>query len=190
MVDLELRRKLAENIRQLIAGQLETGQIDDAFYFRYSSTDDRAVREISTVCYSLYSQPTRRKEQSHAEVCSQEMNELLDRAILFLHTEQEYEWPAENILPGVRALIGLAVFLALPPLMAFVNFGLPLRMVAAQAFMLMFALLGVVIMFVSLELITMKPAPVLLKSKKLKHRGDYAVWPFFRRGDLALANRR
>ena len=118
------------------------------------------------------------------------MNELLTRAILFLQTEHEYEWPAESLLPGSRAVAGIGLFMLLPILIALIVFSLPLTVISAPFFMLGFTFLSVIGMFVSLGLISMKPAPVLLRSKRLEYRGDYEVWPFFRRGDHALAIRR
>ena len=189
MIDVELRHKLVENLRQLRTGCLEPLQFDDAFYFRFSSTDDRAVREIAVLCYSLRPQNSTGDCGSFPAIHSQAMNELLSRAILFLQTEHEYEWPAESLFPGARAVAGLGLFMLLPLAMGLIALSLPLEMVAAQSFMLAFMLFSVAIMFVALKLIAMKPASVPLKSKRLENRGDYEVWPFFRRGDHALAKR-
>ena len=85
------------------------------------------------------------------------------------------------------AITGLTIFLALPVVMAFVAIGLPINVVAAQSFMVGFALLSVVGMLFSLRSIAMKPCPASLRSKPMKNRGDYDVWPFYRQGDHALA---
>ena len=187
MVDYELRESLVMNLKRLLAGQ--TGSVDDAFYFRFTSTDDRGVREIATLCYSLFSKRPTSQPADSSLVKSQTMHRLLAKAILFLESELEYEWPAESLLPGRRAVFGLVFFLALPIVMAMVAFSVPVNVVAAQSFTLVLVLFSSAGMLFSLYLIAMKPAPVPIKSKKLGQRGDYEVWPFYRRGDYALSNR-
>ncbi len=186
MVDRELRDNLAASLRRLTSGAQPREGFDDAFYFRFCSTEDRAVREIATYCHSLIaSEPAGQSDLGG--INSLLMHGLLMRSILFLQTELEYEWPAESLIPSRRAAIGLCLFMVLPAIMALLVMRLPVATIASLWFMLTFVAFSFAATLAALKLIAMKPAPTPMRSRKMLNRGDFDVWPFYRRGDHALA---
>src|SRR3954449_10824414 len=99
MVDKEARKELAIRLHHLVSGEMTNDEFD-CHYERWEDSNDPAVAEIATFGYGVYSSGlgTYRLKGSHAG--SVEDRELASRAILFLNTGLEYEWPR-----GVRQIV-------------------------------------------------------------------------------------
>jgi hypothetical protein len=94
MVDKEARVELRIALRRLVTGRMTNDQFDDLYYEHWMDSKDLAVAKIGEFGYCLYSSdlllPYRLKGP-HA--VSPEVRRLASRGILFLYTDQEYEWP-------------------------------------------------------------------------------------------------
>ena len=95
MVDSDLRISLSQDVRRLATGRMSNDDFDDVYYEQYDSSHDRAVCEISGFCYSLYSSdlllPMRLRGRHALDA---DTKRTCIRAVLFLRSGLEYEWPA------------------------------------------------------------------------------------------------
>jgi hypothetical protein len=181
MVDIELRTELREDVRNLYAGLMPRQDFKEAFYFRYASTDDQAVREIANLCANYMSGRT---SNSAADSGGNMRDKaLLARAMLFLKSDLDYEWPGDSVSPGRRTIVGMTLFLILPVIMAIVLFWLPIPVAVSDEFTTPLALVGVAGMFGALCLICFQPANSNRQTDLFAGK-DPELWPFRRVNDL------
>lgn len=105
MIDNERRKKLAMHLRHLFTGQIWNQEFEDRLaddvtygwlpeqYYRAKecSVDDQAMRLILEYSWCLYSDAHFHKMIKKYKLSDEEMKEVA-RIILFLHSEQEYQW--------------------------------------------------------------------------------------------------
>ena len=110
-VDREARDQVAVDLRRLVTGRMINAEFDDRYYRCWKESQDLAVSEIAKFAWGLYgSDRSYRLKGRHA--VSPEARRAAARAILFLHTNLEYQWPvAARNQPAVVTLARL-----LPPL--------------------------------------------------------------------------
>lgn len=92
MIRPDIRKQLSQDIRRLVNGQLTNDEFDEVYYTLYEESDDRAVREIASFCYCLYSSdllfPYRLRN------VDRETRSKVARSVLFLRSGLRYEWRA------------------------------------------------------------------------------------------------
>jgi hypothetical protein len=181
MVDTELRTELREDVRLLYAGLMPRQDFEEAFYFRYASTDDQAVREVANLCASIASGKTP-IATGDLDTSARDKAALV-RSMLFLNSNLDYEWPGDSVSPGHRTIVGLTLFLILPVIMAVVLFWLPIPVAISEEFTTPLALVGVAGMFGALCLICYQPASSNRQQDLLSGK-DPELWPFKRIDDL------
>lgn len=176
-VDREVRNRLALALRRLATGRMLNYDFDDRYYARWKSSPDLAVSEIAKFAWGLYSSD-RACLLKGRYALSPEQKGTVARAILFLRTDHEYQWPPEPeihlgwlLAPFGYLLLWIAVLWALytsakSSLWELVLVCLPL----------------VPIVYWSLGRIYWKKGrAVFLQS------GDNDVWPFLRLADFEKA---
>src|SRR4051812_26765692 len=84
MVDRTARDKLAESLRHFFAGQITADKFLDAFSFGSCDAGVRAVSEYGDRFIS---------ELGPGSAVTAEERRTAARAIVFLHSDLEYEWP-------------------------------------------------------------------------------------------------
>ncbi len=190
MIDYRLRVALAGELQQVLGGRMLVSDIDEAFFFRYSATDDRGVQEIAAMCFSLFSDQTawseRRANQTQDErrktcqIASPATHDMLTMAVLFLKSNQEYRWTEEKNGPGAVTLFGAGLFAVLPAMMGVAFFTIPESLATTISFGLSFSLVGVICMFASLRLVFHRfDQPRRRRGQFSGQGGDCDAWPFF-----------
>jgi len=106
MVDKERRKKLAFNLRQLsvglisndefennIADDVTDGWLPEQYYrSKNAKTDDPIILPMLTLCWGLYDD-TRNHKLIRGDKLTDKSLKIIARCILFLNSDQEYEWP-------------------------------------------------------------------------------------------------
>jgi len=108
MVDKERRKKLAFHLRQLSVGLISNDDFEGAImedvtdgwlpeqYYRSkiakSEDEDLIIRPMLELCWGLYDD-TKNHKLIHAYKLSNENLNIIARCILFMHSDNEYEWP-------------------------------------------------------------------------------------------------
>jgi hypothetical protein len=191
MIDQEVRRSLSQDVRRLITGRMTNDAFDEAYYETYEASDDRAVSEVASFCYGLYSSdllfPYRLRGR-HA--VDDETRSAAARAVLFLRSGFEYEWPEMQDFPQLRILRGLALSLGLPAGAVLSAICIPVFLSEPSREIGLLALLGVVLLVSSIALLFWQPSAVSDNWKAFRESGDYEVWPFLRRADFDEARTR
>lgn len=185
MVDPDLRKSLSQDMRRLITGRMSNDDFDDVYYEHYESSEDRAVREIAGMCYSLYSSdllfPYRLRGRHAVDA---EIRGTAARAVLFLRSGREYEWPDFPDNPGFRLLAGLAMFLGIPAGIALLLTSLVATLAGSFDIAGLFAILGFLLLSGSLFFAFGWPTTLQSEWESFRASGDYDVWPFLRRDDF------
>jgi len=116
MIDLNRRKKLALHLRQLATGLISNddfeerimddvtyGWLPEQFYrAKESKKDDEIIRPILEFSWCLYNDTYNHKLKGRHELTELQKKEIA-RFILFLHSEQEYEWNyVDMINPKIR----------------------------------------------------------------------------------------
>jgi hypothetical protein len=83
------RRRLAEAMRHLAAGQITNDEFEERGFFR---SEDPAVREIQSAAWQLYSDNRSYRLQGKHRL-SDESRTAVARCVLFLDSPLEFEWP-------------------------------------------------------------------------------------------------
>ena len=118
-VDREARDQVAVDLRRLVTGRMINVEFDDCYYRRWKESQDLAVSEIAKFVWGQFvwglygSDRSYRLKGRHA--VSPEARRAAARAILFLHTNLEYQWrvqPEINLLwlllPGCYLVLWIA----------------------------------------------------------------------------------
>ena len=180
MIDRSSRDKLALLLRRLAAGRITTGQFADECEDICCSSEDSAILGIlsSGIMQIPWSYWPRRLRNKHR--LSDEVRHRIAIAVVFLHSECEYEWPEDTM--GGDCLL-LAAFLLLLVLGAFATVFWQLGQVSVFVAVACFALAVYVFYFSNIR---------IEKARKrwlanCKQVGDFDAWPFFRSSDLERA---
>jgi hypothetical protein len=185
MIDLDVRRQLSQNVRRLVTGRMTNDDFDDIYYEVYAASADRAVREISAFCYGLYSSDllgTYRLRGWHA--VDPATRDAAARAVLFLRSGREYEWPDRPDNPGLRLLAGFAMFLGIPAGAALLLICIPLILSGSVDFGGTLALLGLAVLGASVAFTLWWPRLLSREWEAFQNSGDHDVWPFLRCADF------
>jgi hypothetical protein len=89
MIDRRGRTDVSELLRHLVAGQITNDEFEDRLP---TSSEDRAVNEVSEEAWHLYSDLWEHR-LTGAERVPEEARQHVARWILFLQSELEFEWP-------------------------------------------------------------------------------------------------
>ncbi len=184
MVDPDLRQSLSQDVRRLVTGRMTNDDFDDVYYERYDSSDDRAVREISEFCYCLYSSdllfPLRLRGRHSLDA---DTKCTCTRAILFLRSCREYEWPPfpDNI--GLRMLSGIA-FLGIPAGISLFIVGALVALSGELQFGSLLLFAGIISLVGSTTIYRLLPQSFESEWESFRRSGDYDVWPFRKQADF------
>jgi hypothetical protein len=91
------RDDLALALRQLITGRLTNNEFDDGYYEKWYRCGDSAVAEIAKFGWGLYSSDVGAYKLKGRHAVSPAEQAMANRAILFLQTELDYEWPISPV---------------------------------------------------------------------------------------------
>jgi len=106
MIDRSARNRLAELIRSLVSGSITNDEFED----RVPESNDRVVTEVFYHgAWCLYSDMKEYKLKGK-DVLSKEDKSIVARWILFLKSENEYEWPSASFKEAFLKSITLGVF--------------------------------------------------------------------------------
>jgi hypothetical protein len=176
----EMRDELALTLRRLVTGRMTNDEFDDGYSEKWYKCDDAAVSEVADFGWSLYSDfPTYKLKGRHAVPPVD--RETASRAILFLQTDLDYQWP--------KNIKGVVPFFSLWGPGCFLFLALILLIVAAFSTGLnavMFAVLGLVAIIPLFHWLATRRG----RKEKLEEfysSGDYVVWPFKTRDDFSKA---
>lgn len=191
MVDVSARRELSQNLRRLVTGRMTNDEFDELVYDPSCDSADGAVRNIAEFGYCLYSSDllwSYRLKGRHA--VPREERRTAARCVLFLRSALEYEWPPTPDNPTARLLQGLSIFLGIPLGLALLIMCVPLFFTDAWPEMIgeIFLAAAAVLAF-SFWMIVVYPWRTSRSARwqAFVQSGDYDVWPFLRRSDLARA---
>ena len=179
MVDEQARQELASNLDRLISGEMTNDDFDELCYERWHDSADAAVAEIATFGYGLYSSDlpwAYKLKNRHAP--SDKIREKADRAILFLRTKREYQWPQKVYCVGpFWAFWGPGFYLIV---------GLVLLVVASTKggfWGLIMGLLGLVAVSMTFhDLFTRRKRAE--EWEQYLRSGDFDLWPFVSKEDF------
>jgi hypothetical protein len=168
MVDQAARRKYAELVRQFISGRMTNVEYEARYGELRHSSQDKAFHEInSELLWSLSDDVLTHRLTGVYHLDSADRRTAA-RAVLFLQSGQEYQWPAE--------LWDGSAFLATAFLVVLVFALLP-----ETSFILRTGVAGALIsIWVRYE---------RWRAEQQEKAGDEEAWPFLRLADLADARR-
>lgn len=106
MVDNERRQKLALHLRHLTVGlisndefesnlieEVTNGWLPEQYYrAKEAKFDDKIIQPMLELCWGLYDD-TRNHKLLRTDKLPEEALKIIARCILFLRSEQEYQWP-------------------------------------------------------------------------------------------------
>jgi hypothetical protein len=108
MIDRQARNELAISLGRLAAGELTNDEFDDVYFGKWNQSSDAAVAEIAGFGWTLYDD-TRKKPYrlSGPDAVPEKVRPFVERALRFLASEREYEWP-QGVF-GIRPASGTAL---------------------------------------------------------------------------------
>jgi hypothetical protein len=179
MIDIVGRRKLSERLRHLVSGRISTEEFTDA---QPCGGSDLALHEVWMFFWGLYSdcRPPYRLRGQHA--LPREVKRMAARAVLFLRSDLEYQWPKRPWLIG-RTLAFM--FAWLPVAAAAIILAWRGSIIAVPLFVLA-VLLGVP------GIIGARRGWVFRSSarwRKVQETIDWSIWPFYRHADFETARK-
>jgi len=93
MIDRVNRNRLAQSVRQLVSGRMTNLEFDELDVDGTADSGDPAIREVSHYIWHFYDD-----FKVHRLEISNGTRQDFSRAILFLHSNLEFEWPHEPAL--------------------------------------------------------------------------------------------
>jgi hypothetical protein len=186
MIDTNARKELAACLDQLVSGEMTNDAFDDRYHGGNRSenwfhSEDGAVAEIATFGWRLYSSDTFPHRLTGPYAVSEETRQTANRAIMFLQTEREYEWP--------RNVQDVTSYLGLWGPGFYLLFGIILMVSAlgqggsAGLFMGGLGLLAILPTFHWLATSRKRTEDL----QRFYESGDVEVWPFLRQADFERA---
>jgi len=180
MIDAVLRKSLSQDIRRLITGRMTNDAFDDVYYNSYIDSRDRAISEIATFGYSLYSSdvwPYRLRGQYAAD---KETRSAAARCVLFLRSGCDYQWPP---LPHGSSLSFVCLFYGIPLGAALSFLWLSVLFDGWEMVVGSCAALGTLILAASIAGLFHQP-PMTDEQRCFYAAGEFEVWPFLRGSDF------
>jgi hypothetical protein len=166
-----------------VDGECTNDEFDD-HCLRWFNSEDAAVAEIATFGWGLYSDSLLPYRPKGHYTVSEEDRQTAERAILFLRTGFEYEWPRniKGVLPywclwgpGWYLMIGMSLLFV-----AFANGGWQGLFLGS---------VGLLAVIPTLHwLFTHRSRVMALR--RFRETGDVDVWPFLRQAEMPLATTR
>ena len=178
MIDLELRQRLSQDLRQLVTGRISNAEFDEVYHELYWDSTDIAVREISRFCWSLYSDPPGTYWLRGIHAVAPATRKQAAYAILFLRTEYEYTYP-EHLEHPAEALTGCVWWTVVAVGIA----GLVSSKVQVVGPCVIIGLAVVV-----LGILTSRVRKSSFIAQCVANGGDMQIWPFSDRESLAPAD--
>jgi hypothetical protein len=189
MADLAMRRKLAQDLRQLVAGSISNYDFDDSYCDHYADSDDATVRELGEYGYSLYSD-NRMYRLRGRDAVDQETRAAVARCVLMLRARLDYSWPPPprtimREFADAFVLLGIAAGAAVTIIWSM----LLVTATKDVEFVTPLGVAGVVLLACSIWHLGFgrrysQDSPAW---NEWKASGDYEVWPFLRRTDFDAA---
>ncbi len=182
MIDRELRKSLAIDLRRLVTGRMSTEDFDDCYFEQYEASNDRAIHAISSFGYGLYSSGVGAYRLRGWHTVNKNTKARAARCILFLRHENEYNWPPwpDNLLWRVLQTAAFYLGIAFGVLTALVGFIDPSYGIAL-------AMLGLVLAIGSIWIQFWTPAAIREMHAEFQRVGDWDVWPFIKRAEFDSA---
>ena len=188
MIDTDTRRQLSADIRRLATGRMTNDEFDDVYYERYENSDDRAVREIASHCYCLYSSDTlipMRLRGRHA--LDAESRTAIARCVLFLRSGLPCEWPETPDSVGLRSLWALAFNLGLPGGIALALICIPATIDSPDPVTGTLAVVGIVIAIASGLFLSHGSRFTRDSWERYTSAGEYESWPYLTADSFATS---
>lgn len=189
MVDELLRRKLSQDLRQLVSGAITTDEFDDAYFAEYERSNDATVRKIGEFGWSLFSDDRNYRLRGRFAVDAETRSAAV-RCVLLLRSGLEYEWPPppRSLLrefADAFVLLGVAVGAAITIVWSLllvnqvrdVEFMAPIGIAAI-------ALLSISVWYMCGGTRRWRETPAW---RQWRSNGDFDAWPFLRRRDFETA---
>lgn len=187
-IDANLRPKLAESVRQLVAGELTSDEFDDV-YDECCASPDRAVREIASRCWGLYSSCAGSYRLKGWYRVGAETQAWAERARVFLGTGLVYDWPPAPDDPGYRSLAGAALSLGIPGSIALGLIGAMLLSDDDTGLGVLLTAAAIFLLLVSIVVLKRRPRSFVKKWEAYQASGDFDAWPFLKREDWEVARK-
>jgi hypothetical protein len=183
MIDRSSRNRLAESIRHLVTGQITNDEFVDR---APDESFDPAVGHLWDWAHSFYSDDDcYRLRGPHA--IPRQFRVDVARAIVFLYSNFEYEWPKypRSIAP-FWGLWGLAFYLVLGFILLFI--GLASAIAGELECFTVFGGIGLALVSVVAYHLATRPARIR-EDREWRALGDFDAWPFFRATDFVKARK-
>jgi hypothetical protein len=184
MIDRPARDQLAEKLRHLISGRLTNDQFDAA---RPEDCEDDSVHAVWQWAYTLYGSdlPFPYRLRSRHRV-SWDLRQQAARAIVFLHSDIEYEWPSFDGFPapfwGMPFGPGCCLLLGLPALAV----ALISACVAEWWQALWIGLVSLRFLIIPMRWLLSHRAQ-MEQARQFYAAGDVGIWPFMNAENYAWA---
>ncbi|WP_372634072.1 hypothetical protein [Alcanivorax jadensis] len=98
MIDYEARKEAAEVARRFVAGQISNFEFENGF----PSSKDPAIRAIEDTLWCFYDD-FEEHQLRDKWIAPEETKKVMIRWVMFLYSDEEYEWPKISY-PGVRPI--------------------------------------------------------------------------------------
>ena len=178
MIDRPARDRLASNLRRLASGRIT----NDEFEASHSdSSPDRAVEQIGAWAQWHYDD-SRVYRLIGKDRLPLKTRRTAARAVLFLRTDREYEWPE---WPAMFSFRNLAVAAVGVVLLAMAGGMLYFRIPGGEKLWA----LGLIVVTLSAGLLVWGPWSLRGQWRHWRQRGDAPAWPFLRSAELEAARR-
>jgi hypothetical protein len=177
---VEERERLRDALHRLVEGGLTNDEFDDEYCRAWVKCPDRAVAEIATFGWSLYSSDVGPYCLKGWHTVDSETRQIAERCILFLGSEFVYGWPEtpkqdlQSLATGVALCLGTLLGVALAFVALFC-----LALPSLSPF-LCTAILAAIVLGVSLLLYRWGDRRAGARSEAFYSAGCREAWPFLR----------
>ncbi len=174
MVDQEARRQYAELVRQFVSGRMTNDEYEDRYKSVQQDRDDVAISAVYYELWFLYDDfKMHRLTGTHR--LDRENRHTIAKAVLFLQSGEEYQWPNHTWVGAGRAMV-----LVMGAWITVILLGMfPADYLLTLSISFMAALL--MLLYLSIRIPT--------ENRAWKAHGDTEAWPFRHQADLAEAVR-
>ena len=174
MVDQKARRKYAELVRQFISGRMTNDEYEDRYEAIQQNKSDTAIGEIYHQLWFLYDDiQTHKMTGTHR--LDREGRKTVAKTILFLQSDNEYQWPKDSML-GISLILWLVLIGVVSSIL--------MSLMPRHLLLIVAAALVIGISFIALCGLRS-----VAENRRWKRHGDTEAWPFLRQADLAEAVR-